>query len=55
MPKILGRKDITYNHQPQQPRGTREKNEKNDVAAVFPELPPKAFLLTVRRHPTSAL
>ncbi len=43
VPTIPGSKDKTYSHQPQQPRGTSEKNEKNDVAAVPPELPPKTF------------
>lgn len=41
VPTILGSNDKTYNHHPQHPNGTSEKNEKNDVAAVLPELPPR--------------
>ena len=55
VPIIPGSKDNAYNHHPQQPSGTREKKEKNDVAAVLPELPPKAFFFTVSLHPNNLL
>ncbi len=52
---MLGSKESTYNHQPQQPSGTREKNEKNEVAVALPEFPPKAFFWTSSLHPNNLL
>jgi len=51
----LGSKDNTYNHQPQQPSGTREKNEKKDVVTTLPEFPPNAFFFTFSLHPNNLL
>ncbi len=49
-PKMLGKNEIRYNHHPQQPSGTNEKNEKNDVIAVVPVLLP-TVLLFANLHP----
>jgi len=50
-----GSRDKTYNHQPQQPSGTREKNEKKDVVATLPEFPPNAFFFMLSLHPNNLL
>lgn len=42
---------MTYNHQPQQPSGINEKNEKNDVTTVPPEFPPIALLFIIKLQP----
>jgi hypothetical protein len=47
---MLGRNEMTYNHQPQQPSGTSEKNEKKEVRAVLEEFSPTALLLAIL-HP----
>jgi len=54
-PATPGSKDNTYNHQPQQPSGTREKNEKKDVVATLPEFAPNAFFFTSSLHPNNLL
>ena len=54
-PTTPGSKDNTYNHQPQQPSGTREKNEKKDVVATLPEFAPNAFFFTLSLHPNNLL
>ncbi len=55
VPTTLGSKDNAYSHHPQQPSGTREKNEKNEVAAVLLELPPKVFFFIDNLHPNNLL
>lgn len=52
---MLGRNEIAYNHHPQHPRGTSEKNEKNEVATVPPELPLKTALFIFRVQPNFLL
>jgi hypothetical protein len=46
LPKIDGRNESMKSQLPQQPSGTRGKNERNELKAVLPELAPTiGFLL----------
>ena len=53
VPKRPGSKESAYNHQPQHPNGTSEKNEKKDVAAALLVFPPNDFFFN--EHPNCLL
>jgi hypothetical protein len=47
LPKIEGSIDNIKSQLPQHPKGTREKNEKNELIAVLPDPPPRIPFLFV--------
>ena len=47
LPNTDGRNESIRSQLPQQPNGTREKNEKNELIAVLPELASIPLLLFV--------
>ena len=47
-PKIEGRNDNIKSQLPQHPKGTKEKNEKNELIAVLPEPAPKTPFLLIK-------
>lgn len=51
LPKNDGSNERISNQLPQQPSGTSEKNEKNELSAVLVELPATVDLLFGMRHP----
>ena len=56
LPKIEGSIDSIKSQLPQHPKGTSEKNEKNELKAVLPDPPPKIpFLFLSNLQPKPLL